>query len=394
MSASPPKPVEIRALNGARAFPPLVLVLFHFFEGHGYRHFWPLDYLAARGYLWVEFFFCLSGFVLAHVYGPRLKTLFTARGYGEFLKTRLIRLYPLHLFMLAVILVLVIATRHFAAEGGYHSIFDLKYHMDASPKGFFLSLFLVQAWHTMDRLTWNWVSWFVSVEWALCLLFPLLLWLADGRVWRGAALVLAGLAGVVALDLTSNHGLDITYNWGVLRGLAEFAIGMGFAVFYRAWKPRDRLPTWTHSLIQIALVAALFYAIYDTGWSHTARDIWTALPIMALVLALAFDRGLVAAALKTRLPQAMGGWSYATYLGQTFGLLLIRVLERRAYPPPATPMLGTTFASLAWWLEPVGLVIFCVLWGALIATLVEHPATVWLKRRLERPKSLAREALG
>ena len=64
---------------GVRAFPPLVLVLFHFSEGHGYRHFWPLDYLAARGYLWVEFFFCLSGFILTHVYGPRLQTLFTAQ---------------------------------------------------------------------------------------------------------------------------------------------------------------------------------------------------------------------------------------------------------------------------------------------------------------------------
>ena len=40
-------------------------------------------------------------------------------------------------------------------------------------KGFFLSLFLVHAWNTMNRLTWNGVSWFVSVEFALCLMFPL-----------------------------------------------------------------------------------------------------------------------------------------------------------------------------------------------------------------------------
>jgi peptidoglycan/LPS O-acetylase OafA/YrhL len=390
MPASPMKPVEIRALAGVRAFPPLVLVLFHFSEGHGYRHFWPLDYLAARGYLWVEFFFCLSGFILTHVYGPRLQTLFTAKGYGAFLKARLIRLYPLHLFMLAVILMLVVTTRYCAAQGGYHSIFDLKYHQDVSAKGFVLSLFLVQAWNTMDRLTWNGVSWFVSVEWALCLLFPLLLWLTDGRAWRGLALIAAGLAGVAALDLTSRHGLDITYDLGVLRGLSEFSVGMGFAVLYRALKPRDRLPNWVHSLIQVALVLALFYAVYHTGWSHTRRDIWTVLPMMALVFALAFDRGLVASALKTRLPQIMGGWSYAIYLGQTFGLLLIRVLEQRAYPPPATPVLGTTFSSLAWWLEPLGLVIFCVLWGALIATLVEHPAAAWLKRRLHRPAAFTK----
>ena len=44
---------------------------------------------------------------------------------------------------------------------------DLPYHQDVSAKGFVLSLFLVQAWHTMDRLTWNGLSWFVSVEFAL-----------------------------------------------------------------------------------------------------------------------------------------------------------------------------------------------------------------------------------
>ncbi|HUO01246.1 MAG TPA: acyltransferase, partial [Rhizomicrobium sp.] len=226
------KPAEIRALAGARAFPPLVLVMFHFSEGHGYRNFWPLDLLAARGYLWVEFFFCLSGFILTHVYGERLTRLFSREGYGQFLKARLTRLYPLHLFMLLTVLAVLIVARTLGHIGGYHSIFDLRYHQDVSVKGFFLSLFLVHGWNTMDRLTWNGVSWFVSVEWALCLMFPLLLWLANGRIWRGFALIAAGALGLTALDLTSGAhvGLDITYHDGVLRGLADFSIGVGFAV--------------------------------------------------------------------------------------------------------------------------------------------------------------------
>ena len=62
-------------------------------------------------------------------------------------------------------------------------------------------------------------------------------------------------------------------------------------------------------------------------------------------------------------------------------LLIIRVFEQRVYPPPMTPMLGTTFLSLSWWLEPLLLVICCIGWGALIATLIEHPAAAYLKRR-------------
>ena len=384
MSAINQKPVEIRALAGARAFPPLVLVMFHFSEGHGYRNFPWLDLVSARGYLWVEFFFCLSGFILTHVYGARLHQLFTARGYGGFLKARLIRLYPLHFFMLMVVLAMVIVTRIVAHMGGYNSIFDLKYHQDISIKGFFLSLFLLHGWNTMDRLTWNGVSWFVSVEWALCLLFPLFLWLSNGKTWRGFLLVAAGVAGLVTLDLTSGAhiGLDITFHNGVLRGLADFSIGVGLAVLYRSAKPHDALPDWAHSLIQLALLGALFTAIYNTGWAHSPMDIWTVLPMMALVFALSFDRGLVAGALKMRLPQILGNWSYAVYIGQTFLLLLIRVFEQRLYPPPMTPVLGTTFISLFWWLEPLCLVIACAVWGGLIATFVEHPAGNFLKRKI------------
>lgn len=383
MTASPQKPTEIRALAGVRAFPPLVLVMFHFSEGHGYRHFWPLDYVAARGYLWVEFFFCLSGFILTHVYGARMAQMFTAKGYGTFLKARLIRLYPLHLFMLLVVLLTAIVTRYLAAIGNYTSIFDLTYHTVITPVSLVLNLLLVQAWNTQPSLTWNGVAWFVSVEWALCLLFPIFLFLSNGRLWRGIALIAAGVAGLTALDLTSAHGLDITFHNGVLRGLSDFSVGVGLAMLYRAIKPRDALPDWAHSLIQLAVVFALFYAIYNTGWSHTRMDIWTVLPMMALVFALAFDRGIVAEALKTRIPQLLGGWSYAIYIGQTFMLLLIRVFEQRLYPPPMTPVLGTTFISLSWWLEPLMLVIGCIAWGALIATFVEHPAAARLKRRLD-----------
>jgi len=382
MTSASQKPTEIRALAGARAFPPLVLVMFHFTEGHGYRNFWPLDFIWAHGYLWVEFFFCLSGFILTHVYGARTAQLFTARGYGAFLKARLIRLYPLHLAMLLVVLLTAIVTRYLAAIGHYTSIFDLTYHTVITPVSLVLNLLLVQAWNTQPSLTWNGVAWFVSVEWALCLLFPLFLFLSNGRAWRGLALIAAGVAGLTALDLTSAHGLDITFHNGVLRGLSDFSVGVGLAILFRALKPRDTLPDWGHSLIQIAAVGALSLATYHTGWTHTPRDIWTALSLMLLVFALSFDRGILAEALKTRIPQILGGWSYAIYIGQTFGLLLIRVFAQRLYPPGDTPVLGTIFSSLSWWLEPLCLVLFCIGWGALLATVIEHPAAAWLKRRL------------
>ncbi len=373
------RPGAIRALAGARAFPPLAIVLFHFGEGHHYYGNPWLDPIAARGYLWVEFFFALSGFILTHVYGPRLGQLFTRKGYLIFLRARLTRLYPIHLFMLLALLALLVTARSLAHLGGYTSIYDLPYHANMSAKGFVLSLLLVHGWNTMNTLTWNGASWFVSVEWALCLLFPLFLWLAQGGAWRGLALIAAGIAGLAALDVSTRFGLDITYHNGVLRGACDFASGVGMAVLYRELKPRDMLAPWIHSLVQAALLFALLYALYHNGWAHNRGDIWCVLPMLALVLALSFDRGFLAEALKTRLPQMMGAWSYAFYMGQTFWLQSIRIFEQRLYPPASA--LGARHAGLIWWLEPALLVSVCIIWGALLENFIERPASVALKPR-------------
>ena len=135
-----PRPTEIRALAGARALPPLLLVLYHYHEAHGYQNVRWFDVFVSKGYLWVEFFFALSGFILVHVYSARLQFR-----YFEFLKARLSRLYPLHLFTLLWMLAMVVIFRWLAAMGGYTSIYDLPgYHPYTSAWSFIGNLFLVQ----------------------------------------------------------------------------------------------------------------------------------------------------------------------------------------------------------------------------------------------------------
>src|SRR5580700_6171383 len=122
------RPETIAALAGARAIPPLLIVLYHYSEGHHYSGVGLLDRVATRGYLWVEFFFALSGFILTHVYRARRAELWTRKGYLSFLRARLMRLYPLHLFMLLALLALMISVRAAANIGGYASIYDRAYH--------------------------------------------------------------------------------------------------------------------------------------------------------------------------------------------------------------------------------------------------------------------------
>ena len=97
---------------------------------------------------------------------------------------------------------------------------------------------------------------------------------------------------------------------------------------------------------------------------------------------------LALAAGRLRLPQLLGEWSYAIYLGQTAWLLVIRFFEQRLYPPPDAIVLGTRFSSLIWWLEPVCLVSVCVLWGGVLAEFVEMPAARAL--RAAKPVTVAK----
>ncbi|HEY3777175.1 MAG TPA: acyltransferase [Rhizomicrobium sp.] len=384
----PSRAPTIRALQGARALPPLVLVLFHYCEGRGYRGLWWFDLVVARGYLWVEFFFALSGFVLTYVYAQRLRELWGARGYGTFLGTRLARLYPLHLAILLLILGIVVLLRAVAANGGYVSIYDERWHPIVNTPTFVANLFLVQAWNIFPYLSWNGAAWFVSVEFLLCLLFPLYL-LASRWGWKAAVFLIVGGAVGLALLAEPRYGLDLTFHNGIWRGMAAFAIGVGFALLHRSAHERaNALPEVAFTLAQFAAVGCLFLALYNTGWSHRPSDIYTAIAVMALVLVLAFDRGLLARALATRVPLLLGEWSYAIYIGQTPLLQLLGHAQLHLYPAPDDMILGRSWASWApvWhWLEPALLVLAAIAWGAFLYAVIERPANALLRRAGHRP---------
>lgn len=75
-------------LDGLRGVAALIVVTFHLFEPHAASRFVQI---VNHGYLAVDFFFVLSGFVIGYAYDDRWKTMST----GEFFKRRLIRLHPM-----------------------------------------------------------------------------------------------------------------------------------------------------------------------------------------------------------------------------------------------------------------------------------------------------------
>jgi peptidoglycan/LPS O-acetylase OafA/YrhL len=75
-------------LDGLRGVASIMVVAFHIFEAHSTSH---LDQIINHGYLAVDFFFVLSGFVVGYAYDDRWGKM----SVGGFFKRRLVRLQPM-----------------------------------------------------------------------------------------------------------------------------------------------------------------------------------------------------------------------------------------------------------------------------------------------------------
>jgi peptidoglycan/LPS O-acetylase OafA/YrhL len=358
----PPPPTtkrapEIRALTGARGIPVLLIALFHYHEWFGYSGRPWYDTIASKGYIWVEFFFALSGFILFYAYGSRFGVGLKAEAIGTFLAARVSRIYPLQLATLLAVVILEIDRRIVGTRELNVSFFDVPTFGGRRAGTFLSNLFMVQGWGIHDVLSWNSPAWFVSVEFFLYLVCPLLILLTGARFgWRSATLGLASIAALVALVKTSGSGLDMTFNAGLWRGLADFGIGLALGAVFLAGRHREeggkRLPESIHTLAQIVVLAAVAAGVCVSGPARTPRDLLVAAPIFVLVLTLAFDRGLLARALHAPWLLKLGEWSFAIYMVHYVVMSMLWVLGPAERPSWLGGMVGIggsiAAGGLAW----------------------------------------------
>ena len=77
---------RLHGLDALRGMAALIVICYHIGQAVGWRWFFP------RGYLAVDFFFLLSGFVMARTYGDRLKLGLST---PDFMAMRLKKLWPI-----------------------------------------------------------------------------------------------------------------------------------------------------------------------------------------------------------------------------------------------------------------------------------------------------------
>ena len=252
--------------------------------------------LVLGGYLAVQTFFILSGFVLARTYARATWKRGDLVRYGV---ARLARVYPVYLLSLAVVSPFIVQTmlkpgRSFPDKAGLLADYG----------------FLLQGWTGGLGVGWNTPAWTLSCEFFFYLFFPVLCPLMRRAGKRVIAAVMA--ASVVTPVLLAHAG--VPWNWKPVHHLSDFAAGIAAAKIFEWLRPRLYRRGWI--LYLPAFAAGILLVIYPRIMDGTYGDLNTGLrPLNVLALiGLALGGGGMARMLSTRLAQYLGKASYSLYI--------------------------------------------------------------------------------
>lgn len=362
-------------LDGWRGICALVVALHHL---HANGSFFALPFVRGA-WLFVDFFFVLSGFVIAHAYGKRLNA---PRDVGPFVMRRLARLWPLHAAVLGALVGLEAAKAAAMAWTGIGAQ-NPPFQGETGLAALASNLLLIHALGLHDGATWNFPSWSISTEFWTYQAFALLC-LARRQRDVAALLVVAGVAAAV-VALRSPEWLHTIADYGLFRCVFGFFLG---AAVHRLLTPRLHRPLACATGLELAAVAsvAVFVALCPTP---TALSMAAPVVFAAAIAVFAFAQGGVSRLLLTAPAQALGRWSYSIYMVHTLVLVAlgraVTLAEARLGQELTSPLEvnGVTRVLLELgptWVNDLAAIVYLAAVVALSAATwrwIERPALAW-----------------
>jgi peptidoglycan/LPS O-acetylase OafA/YrhL len=298
--------VRYAALDGWRGVAALAVAIYHLPLAFP----WAASPVYRNLELSVDFFFVLSGFVIAHAARDGLPA---ARDGWAFMARRFFRVWPLHVAVLAFFVALESA-KWLAARKIALPLEGQPFTGSFAKEAILTNLVFLQAWGIHPGTTWNGPSWSISGEFACYLLFALAtVLLPRKRDWLLAAAAVMCFALILGV---SDDGIYVTHDYGVPRAIIGFACG---ALLYRAM-PLIRFGGSIHEVSSL-LALGLFLVFARADWTSMLSPV-----VFAYVIAAhAAERGAVSRVLLSSPVQWLGLMSYAVYMLHAFLYQLLRI---------------------------------------------------------------------
>jgi len=280
----------------------------------------PFRTFTAHGYLAVDLFFVLSGFVMAMNYRHMFAAGWGLAAYLKFLGRRIARVYPLYLVCTVCGCLFALQQAHTGWRGS-----------GTLYKTLLLNLSMVQVWGFSWGTSFDAPAWSISAEWGAYILFPLLLapTLFRKPIWSWisaviSVLALALLCSLAPVFVPHNVSGDVLLNFtgsifglSVLRCVSEFLLGLlAFRVTKHSWIVAMSCNQW----------AAVFLCLMTLGMMAVPRtDLVVVLLFPLVVLCVASGRNVVQWVLSSSMAEFLGRLSYSIYL--THELLTLAILH-------------------------------------------------------------------
>jgi peptidoglycan/LPS O-acetylase OafA/YrhL len=313
--------------------------------------------------LFVDLFFVISGYVIAHVYADRMAS---KAEFAGFMQRRIARLVPLHwLTMAAAITVWLVLLQLGLVQSG---VLKLGVYTESLPSFHPACLaetaLLVQVAVPCGGESFNGISWSINAEMAMYVAFPL--FCAIGHFRRALPLLL-GIV-VLALSLAAlrwGMGSESIDAWTspdlhpYLRALPSFLIGVGLW-FLR--EPLKRIPI-PRTLLLVAIVA-----LFASMLTPQPAPLVLALAYLTTVMAVASDlRGPTHRIVRMVAP--LGQLTYSIYMWHA--LIIMLVLAAVGDRLPTAGSLPLAGLALLTYVAILG-------WSYVSFTLFESPARRWV----------------
>lgn len=282
-------------LDSLRGICAVVVSLYHFNRFAIDHVYVPMtyvtqNYFVTNGYLLVDFFFVLSGFIISTKYRAEL-----AKGLRavDFMFLRIGRLYPLHAVVLIIVAILFPILLPKSVSALHHR----------GLSDFISTALLINSTGGNHLADWNTPSWSISAEIWMYLCFCALVkvyFVKDSIKFSLMALLCLGI-----LTIFSKNGIDTTYDFGFIRCAYGFSLGVLVSIFF------DILKIRSSNFLELIITAIAIAAVsFGSKYVHLGVPI-----IFAFFVAVyAKETGLISKILKNKILVSLGNRSYSYYL--------------------------------------------------------------------------------
>lgn len=278
-----------------------------------------------NGYLMVDLFFVLSGFVICHTYGAKINS---GKEIVRFMFLRFGRLYPLHLATL--LLFLGVETAKYVGEVKYGMVpHETRAFSFSNAPAFVANLFLVQPFLPFANLTFNHPSWSIGTEFYTYVIFALVIYFSPNRT--SIRLLAAAIIALAVFLLCFYHSYYLSPQAGLsfLRCVLGFFTGLlAYEAFLTGgWISKGSDPVGL-GLVFILTAILCFKHPQCVGWDYSV------LPVFALLIIVVAGStaGLISNVLNSSPLRWLGKVSYSIYMVHLF----VEMIVSRLYAPSVT----------------------------------------------------------